>query len=210
MRRRYARAAMAAILLLSLGACSATTGPKQTGGTLVGAALGGLLGSKFGSGSGQLAAVAAGTLVGAFVGHGIGESLDRADQVYAQRSAHQGLETQPSGTTSGWTNPDSGHSGTFTPDPYLQIRSRRLLPGVSADSYDRWADRKRLWHRVPPARWQLGNPQRIVDGIRGRAVVSARRRRPARRGASEFDPCGLQDQDCGSRSTPPGRLHGQS
>ena len=115
MRRRYARAAMAAILLLSLGACSATTGPKQTGGTLVGAALGGLLGSKFGSGSGQLAAVAAGTLVGAFVGHGIGESLDRADQVYAQRSAHQGLETQPSGTTSGWTNPDSGHSGTFTP-----------------------------------------------------------------------------------------------
>ena len=42
---------LAALLLVGAG-CTERDGPKETGGTLAGAALGGLLGAQFGSGSG--------------------------------------------------------------------------------------------------------------------------------------------------------------
>lgn len=70
---------------------------------------------RVGQGKGQLAAVAAGTLLGAFAGSEIGKSLDKADIAYAERTRQRTLESNPSGTTSTWTNPDSGHSGTITP-----------------------------------------------------------------------------------------------
>jgi surface antigen len=111
------RPALILALGLSLGACAQEAGPKETVGTLIGAGVGGLLGSTIGSGSGQLAAVAGGTLLGAFLGREIGASLDRADQAYADRTAQESLENSPSGQTSTWSNPDSGHSGTFTPQP---------------------------------------------------------------------------------------------
>ena len=108
-------------LVLALGlataACQGNTGPKEGVGTLIGAGVGGLLGSTIGSGSGQLAAVAGGTLLGAFLGNEIGASLDRADQTYADQTAQRSLETSPSGQTSTWSNPDSGHSGSVTPKP---------------------------------------------------------------------------------------------
>lgn len=107
---------VALVLALFLGACAESGyGPKQTGGTLIGAGVGGLLGSQIGSGSGQLAATAAGALLGAYLGSEMGKSLDRADQMHAEQTAHDALEFEPSGTTKAWSNPDSGHSGTFTP-----------------------------------------------------------------------------------------------
>ncbi len=112
---KLTRIATVVLLAFVLTACTEQYGPKQTGGTLVGAGLGALAGSQIGSGGGQLAAVAIGTLLGAFVGSEVGKSLDKADQLYAQQAAQQSLETQSSGTTSTWNNPDSGHSGTFTP-----------------------------------------------------------------------------------------------
>ncbi|MSP81368.1 MAG: glycine zipper 2TM domain-containing protein [Alphaproteobacteria bacterium] len=111
------RIALTLALGLALGACANDTGPKETLGTLIGAGVGGLLGSTIGSGSGQLAAVAGGTLLGAFLGNEIGGSLDRADQSYADQTAQRALETSPSGQTNTWNNPDSGHSGTLTPEP---------------------------------------------------------------------------------------------
>jgi surface antigen len=75
---------------LILAACQ-TSGPKQTGGTLLGAGLGALAGSQIGSGTGQLIAIGAGTLFGATLGSSAGQSLDRADQVYLQR----GQQTPP-------------------------------------------------------------------------------------------------------------------
>lgn len=113
--RILAKTSAVALILVTLAACNANTGPKTIGGTLFGAALGGLAGSKIGGGRGRLAAVAAGTLIGAFVGRGVGESLDRIDRMHAARSAESGLETLPSGTTTTWQNPDSGNSGSFTP-----------------------------------------------------------------------------------------------
>lgn len=107
-------ATLAATALL-LSACAAPDGPKQTGGTLLGAGLGALAGSQVGGGTGKLAAVAIGALGGAFLGGEAGKSLDRADRAYAQQTASRGLEYSPAGQSSVWRNPDSGHSGTFTP-----------------------------------------------------------------------------------------------
>ncbi len=104
-----------AITALVLAGCANNAGSKQTMGTLIGAAGGGLAGVQIGSGKGQLAAVAAGALLGAFIGNEVGQSLDRADRLYAQRNAQRTLEHAPTGQTSGWVNPDSGHSGTVTP-----------------------------------------------------------------------------------------------
>jgi len=89
-------------------------GPKQTVGTLGGAALGGLLGSQFGGGTGKLATTAAGVFIGALVGSEIGRSLDRADRAYARAAVNQ-AQTAPIGETITWENPRSGNSGAVTP-----------------------------------------------------------------------------------------------
>ncbi|TVR98257.1 MAG: glycine zipper 2TM domain-containing protein [Rhodospirillales bacterium] len=104
-----------ALAALLLAGCDTTGGTKQTIGTAGGAALGGLLGAQFGTGTGQLAATAAGTLIGALVGGEIGRSMDRTDQLYAARTAQSALETNPTGRTATWRNPDTGASGSFTP-----------------------------------------------------------------------------------------------
>ncbi len=109
------RTAIALAAMVSLAACATDAGEKQTLGTLIGAGLGGLAGSQIGSGTGQLAAVGAGVLLGGLLGSELGKSLDKADKLYAERAAQQSLERAPVGTTSSWSNPDSGNSGTFTP-----------------------------------------------------------------------------------------------
>jgi surface antigen len=106
------------MVLALVGGCAQNDrGQKQTIGTVLGAATGALVGAQFGKGKGQLVGVAAGTLLGAFIGSEIGKSLDKADQEYMARTNQQALETNRSGTTSTWRNPDSGHSGTITPEP---------------------------------------------------------------------------------------------
>ncbi|MFQ5959549.1 MAG: RT0821/Lpp0805 family surface protein [Alphaproteobacteria bacterium] len=109
------RIAIAFAAALALAACATDQGPKQSFGTLIGAGLGGLAGSQIGSGTGQLAAVGAGVLLGGLLGNEVGRSLDKADQAYVARTAQYSLESAPVGTTSTWTNPDSGNSGSFTP-----------------------------------------------------------------------------------------------
>ncbi len=114
---------MIALVPLVLTACSNLGGPKQIGGTLLGGGLGALAGSQFGGGTGRLAAVAVGTLLGAFVGSEAGKSLDRADKLFANRTAQRSLERVPSGQSTTWRNPDNGHSGTFTPTRTFQTTS---------------------------------------------------------------------------------------
>ena len=121
---KFIKLAAAGTIVLALAACShAPMGQKQTLGTLGGAALGGLAGSQIGSGKGKLAAVGAGVLLGALLGGEIGASLDRADRIAMKRTTQSALETRPSGTTSRWQNPDSGHHGTITPQPAFQNTS---------------------------------------------------------------------------------------
>lgn len=113
MKIKIACAAIA--LMFGLTACESNMGQKEVGGALLGAAAGGLLGSQIGGGAGKLAATAAGTLLGAYIGSEVGRSLDRTDRLYAERTAQQSLETSRSGASSTWVNPDTQHSGSFTP-----------------------------------------------------------------------------------------------
>jgi len=112
---KITRIAIVFAAAFSLAACATDGGQKETAGTLIGAGLGGLAGSQIGSGSGKLAAVGAGVLLGAILGRETGRSLDKADRLYAERTAAQSLESAPTGATKAWKNPDSGNSGTFTP-----------------------------------------------------------------------------------------------
>jgi len=125
------RILMVCALGITLVACQNNQyGQKQTGGAILGGIAGGLLGSQVGGGKGKLAATAAGALLGVFVGSEIGKSLDRADRLYAARTTQSSLETTPSGTTSTWSNPDSGHRGTVTP-----TRTYRSARGENCREY---------------------------------------------------------------------------
>lgn len=132
MKTNILRLSIVGLAAVSLAACAGDyrDAPKQAGGTLVGAAVGGLLGSKIGGGRGQLAGVAAGTVLGGLLGNSVGQSLDRADKAYAVRTAHQTLEAAPTGAVAQWTNPDTGHSGTFKP-----IRTYQTTQGQYCREY---------------------------------------------------------------------------
>ena len=86
---------------------------KSTVGGLAGAGLGGLAGAQFGKGSGRLWTTGAGVLLGALAGSNIGQSLDKNDQMYAQRAYTQ-AQSAPVGQTIAWNNPDNGNNGTVT------------------------------------------------------------------------------------------------
>ncbi len=130
--KRLLQMSVAVLVAVPLVACQTMQdNPKQTAGTLVGAGLGALAGSQIGSGKGQLAAVAIGALAGAYLGGEVGASLDKADRLYAQRTTQQSLENNPSGTTTAWRNPDSGHSGTVTP-----TRTYRAADGQNCREFE--------------------------------------------------------------------------
>ncbi len=112
---KTSRIAVALAATLTAAACASDAGQKESAGTLIGAGLGGLAGSQFGSGSGKLAAVGVGVLLGGLLGREVGRSLDAADRRYMAETQQSSLEYQRTGTMSSWQNPDSGHSGTFTP-----------------------------------------------------------------------------------------------
>lgn len=153
---------IASVLLLAvpLAACETRdAGTKQTGGTLIGAGLGALAGAQVGGGSGKLAAVALGALAGAYLGSEIGQSLDDADRLAMERNAQQSLETAPTGQTSAWRNPDSGHSGTFTPtrtystaeqQPCREYQTTVVIDGREESAYGTAC-------RQPDGSWQIAN-----------------------------------------------------
>lgn len=103
------------VLGIALVACSTNPGPKEQGGTVVGAVAGGLLGSTIGRGSGKVAAIAVGAVLGGIIGSEVGRSLDRADRAYMRRTTQRSLEYGRTGETSSWVNPDNQHGGTVTP-----------------------------------------------------------------------------------------------
>ncbi len=142
---------------LLLAGCAPGAGPKQRGGTLLGAGTGALLGSALGHGHGRLVAVAVGTLAGAMIGQEIGRSLDQADRLAMQHNAQQSLETLPSHQTGHWRNPDSGHSGTLTPLRTYQTAQgtycREYLQTVTIDGREERAYGTAC--RQPDGSWQI-------------------------------------------------------
>lgn len=101
------------VLSISLTGCETLGGPKQTGGTLIGAAGGALVGSQFGKGSGRIIATALGTFLGAQLGASIGKRMDDNDRRLAGNTAAYALESRPDNRVSRWRNPNNGHNGEF-------------------------------------------------------------------------------------------------
>lgn len=155
---RMIRVLVVAAVATALAGCEGT-GPKQGGGTLVGAGLGALAGSQIGSGTGQLAAVAIGTLAGALIGSEIGRSLDNADRLQMQQTTQTALERNRTGQVSTWVNPDSGHAGTVTPvrtwqdaagSPCREYTQTVRIGGRTEDAYGRAC-------RQPDGSWKIVN-----------------------------------------------------
>lgn len=116
---RSRRGLLAAVMVstLAVGGCQqygggSEFGPKTGIGAALGAAGGGLLGAATHSGG---VGIAAGVLLGGLVGGAAGSMLDDQDKRTAAMTTQRALETAPSGKTTTWTNPDSGHTGTVTP-----------------------------------------------------------------------------------------------
>lgn len=93
---------------LVLGGCQTT---QEEQGRIIGAIAGGLLGNQVGEGSGKVAATIAGTMLGGYLGGKLGREMDDNDRYRAQTA----LEDTPTGDTSRWSNPDTGHDYAVTP-----------------------------------------------------------------------------------------------
>jgi surface antigen len=105
----------------SVAACSADSGPKEVGGTAVGAVAGGLIGNAIGGSAGnRFAGTVLGAAVGGFLGNRIGAALDDEDRRRAYAAQMQALEAGPSGSPVAWRNPDSGRYGNVVPGPAYQ------------------------------------------------------------------------------------------
>ncbi|MCF6178189.1 MAG: glycine zipper 2TM domain-containing protein [Geopsychrobacter sp.] len=113
------------ILTLIIAGCATNVGPKEQGGTLLGAGAGALLGSQIGSGKGRLVAVAIGTLAGALMGQEVGRTLDKADRIIMEQNAQYALEHAPTNSSTPWRNPDSGNAGAITPTKTYQASTGR-------------------------------------------------------------------------------------
>ena len=146
-------------MVAGLAACEHARISKETIGLLGGAAAGGLAGSQIGKGRGQIVATGAGALLGALVGREIGRSLDKADQLYAERATGQALETSQTGQSSSWTNPDSGNHGTVTPirtvhtdsgEPCREYQTTVTVGGETAQAYGTAC-------RNPDGSWRIVN-----------------------------------------------------
>lgn len=121
---------LAVAALLMVGCAQQQNAPKQTIGTLGGAAAGGLLGAQFGSGTGRLVGVALGALGGALLGSEIGKTMDTVDRQEAAKTQQQALEYNRTGQASTWSNPDTGAQGTVTP-----IRTYQTTTGQNCREY---------------------------------------------------------------------------
>lgn len=112
MKRTLSAVLVTSVVLLA--GCE-SAGDKQVLGGVLAAAGGGLLGSQFGGGSGKAAMTALGAVGGLLIGSSIGKSMDDVDKLKQRQGAQRAFETAPSGTSTAWSNPDSGASGSVTP-----------------------------------------------------------------------------------------------
>ena len=97
------------IVLAPLTGCETTTHAQQ--GEVVGGVLGGVLGSQVGDGSGQTAAIIIGTMAGSMIGRHIGQTMDDVDRM----KTAEALNSNRTGQSTTWTNPDTGEEYTVTP-----------------------------------------------------------------------------------------------
>ena len=115
---------VATVLLVAFPALSCQTladttrdNPKAVLGSLGGAAAGAGIAAIAGGSAGWI--VAAG-LAGALLGGAIGHRLDNKDKQMAAEAAARAFESNRTGQSAAWKNPDSGNSGSITPTKTYQ------------------------------------------------------------------------------------------
>ena len=108
MKKLATRSLCILFLGILISACNPT---RQDFGTVAGAAGGAYAGSEIGNGGGQLAAIAIGALAGSYLGGAIWGYMNDLDQ----HNTQQALESSPTGSTTNWTNPETGMSYNITP-----------------------------------------------------------------------------------------------
>jgi len=86
--------------------------PKAAGGAALGAAGGGLIAAAAGGGA---AGIVGGVLLGGLLGGAIGNALDQRDKQMAYQTQQAALESTRTNQSTTWRNPDTGHSGSYTP-----------------------------------------------------------------------------------------------
>jgi surface antigen len=118
---------VAAVLLVAFPALSCQTladktreNPKAVLGSVGGAVAGAGIAAIAGGSTGWI--VAAG-LAGGLLGGAIGHRLDNKDKQMAAEAAARAFESNRTGQSAGWKNPDSGNSGTITPTKTYQAAS---------------------------------------------------------------------------------------
>ncbi len=117
-RSSMVRVLMIAVIGAALAACAADSGPKEVGGTLVGARAGAVIGKAIGGAPGNRAVgTLAGAAIGGMLGNRIGAAMDDEDKRRAYAAQVQALESGPSGAPVAWRNPDSGRYGSIVPGP---------------------------------------------------------------------------------------------
>jgi surface antigen len=99
------------VLSLALAATACVPPNNEQVGGVAGGVIGGLLGSQFGGGSGKIVAAVGGAVLGSVIGGRIGQTMDRLDRLELQRA----LESEPTGQTKMWTNPDTGNQYQVRP-----------------------------------------------------------------------------------------------
>lgn len=126
-------------------------------GTLLGAAVGGLIGSQIGDGTGTKVAIGAGVLAGGLLGNRLAARLSCQDQRYHADTAQNAFESQRTGTTSTWINPDTGHAGSVTP-----TRTYQRADGTNCREFTQTVDvdgRQEIGHgtacRQPDGTWHI-------------------------------------------------------
>ncbi|HXX02822.1 MAG TPA: RT0821/Lpp0805 family surface protein [Xanthobacteraceae bacterium] len=110
--------ALLALAIISVGACSTNTGPKEVGGTTAGSGAVASAGATTGN---RAAGTTASAALGGFLGNRIGAALDDDDKRRAYAAQMQALDTGPSGAPVAWRNPDSGRYGNVVPGPVYQM-----------------------------------------------------------------------------------------
>ncbi|MCW9034394.1 MAG: RT0821/Lpp0805 family surface protein [Alphaproteobacteria bacterium] len=152
-------AALVSLALLAGCASNMQDSPKQTMGQVLGAIGGGLLGAQVGGGKGRMIAVGVGAVAGSMLGSSVGSSLDELDRMKASETTQESLEFGKSGTTSSWSNPDSGNSGSVTPtrtyqtadqQPCREYSSTVVIDGVAQEAVGTAC-------REPDGTWRIVN-----------------------------------------------------
>lgn len=146
--------------ILAMTACTNESGEISKQGMLGvgGAVAGGVIGHNVGKGSGNVAATIAGTVIGGLAGSEMGKSLDKADAAYLRKTQQQAFESNRSGTTSSWKNPDSGASGSITPTRTYESNGRHCREYNQTVNIGGKTERAHgTACRTPDGSWQIVN-----------------------------------------------------